>query len=192
VVDWDDIGANHGVNGMLCHGGCVAGPQGVAGIQGETGATGWTGIQGLDGVTGWTGWTGPGGPKNAILPTLSGYRELACIEAPEVLFFDSMTVDYNGVMNLFVLDPMFVEVCEPGSIYILSVVPSEPILMGAEMICDNKFMLKSDVEGMMSVSVRVRVMLSGVRKGFANRRFAERTKAEFEKNEKFWNGAWKD
>lgn len=128
----------------------------------------------------------------AIIPTSKGYRELACIEAPEVLFFDTMIVDYNGVINSFVLDPMFVEVCEPGSIHILSVVPSEPVLLGAEMTGDNKFILKSQMEGMMTVNVRVRVMLSGVRRGFANRRFIERTKTEFEKNEKFWNGAWKD
>jgi hypothetical protein len=168
---------------VSCHGVCPE--NGTQGFQGFQGFDGSQGYQGFDGAQ---GFQGPAGEKPAILNTSKGYRELACIEAPEVLFFDTMRVDYAGTYGTFDLDPLFVEVCEPGTIHVISVVPNEPVAVGAEMVSNGKLILRSSGDSPM----RVTVMLSGIRKGFSGRRFVERTQKDFDRNVEFWGQLWKD
>jgi hypothetical protein len=149
------------------------GPQGPQGLQGDTGV-GERGFQGVCGVQ---------GSKTASVQTSMGYRELSCMEAPEVLFVDIIKVVHDGFVSVFDIDPLFVEVCEPGSLKITSAVCEEPIICGSGMYTTSKFYIKTKEK----VSGYFTVMVSGVRKGFGGRRFAKRTKEDFEKNQAFWS-----
>jgi hypothetical protein len=81
------------------------------------------------------------------------------------------------------IDPIYIEVCEAGSIHVLSAVPSKPVLVGVAMLDASKFEL-STAE---NCQVECCIMLCGVRKGFAGRRFIRRTENEFKRNQEFWN-----
>jgi hypothetical protein len=127
---------------------------------------------------------GPTGTKTAIVKTSQGYRELACIEAPEVLFFDVITVDLKEEKTTHKVDQLFVEVCEPGTIRVSSIVVDEPMPIGARMT-DNQNVLitKGDPER----HTMATVTLCGVRRAFAGRRFQERTREDYEANMRFWS-----
>ena len=170
TVNWDDPNGSHQVNGVLCHGACLPGPQGYQGFQG------YEGFQGLQ------------GSKAAIVESSQGYVELSCIEAPEILFLDIVLVQYKGAADVFGIDKLFVEVCEPDSIRILSVVPDKPVLVCAEMISGNSFMLRGETNARAAITV----MMSGVRRGFGGRRFIQRTKQDYDRNMKFWSRLWND
>jgi hypothetical protein len=194
-----DVGAmpQNSDTGSICHGPCLLGYQGYQGYQGFQGYQGYQGFQGLPGLDGPQGFQGeegefgiqgPVGEKPAILKTADGYRELACIEAPEVLFFDVVEVKYSGVSGIFNVDRLFVEVCEPSTVKVISIVPGESVQVAVRMISDGSFELKTVREVTMSVVI----ILSGLRKGFSGRRFVQRTKQEYERNVKFWNKMWMD
>jgi hypothetical protein len=161
------------------------GIDGLQGFQGGIGLQGFQGSQGFQGATGlqgYQGFQGPAGDKLAIVDTSKGYRALACIEAPETLFFDIVGVVHKGTTCEFKIDDMFVEVCEYGTIKVISVVSSEPIAIGAEMKNYNSFITRT----MVGCQTRLNVLLSGVRKGFAGKRFAVMTKEQFVRNQEFW------
>jgi hypothetical protein len=77
---------------------------------------------------------------------------------------------------------MFVEVCEFGSLKIISVQSEDPIAIGAGMYTTDKFYIKTKD----SVSTTLNVVISGVRKGYGGRRFEKRTKEDYESNMRFW------
>ena len=165
------------------------GPYGTQGIDGIDGPQGWQGPQGIDGIggdglQGPQGWQGFQGVKAAIVETRDGYRELACMESPEILFFDIVKVRIGIERALFHVDVLFIDACEPDSIRISSVVVSEPIPIGARMSGPDSFII-SKCSGAQTVDVTV--TLCGVRKGFAGRRFKKHSRAEFESNNRFWN-----
>lgn len=93
-----------------------------------------------------------------------------------------MMVSHRGRCSLHKVDPLFTEVCEQNSLQIMSAVCSEPAAFGAGMDCQESFFIKTSEE----VTANFTVIVSGIRKGFAGRRFAERTKEEFERNMNFW------
>jgi hypothetical protein len=157
------------------------GPTGPTGFQGSTGATGVTGPQGSVGERGFQGWQGPTGAKTAIVDTAFGFRELACIESPEILFFDVVGFTFTGVQREINVDPIFVDVCEKGSIKAISSTCSEPVPVGVK-IQDGKFIVRAAQE----IDAEMTVMLCGIRKGFYGRRFAERSRRDYEKNLEFW------
>lgn len=132
-------------------------------------------------MTGPTGPQGPEGSKSAVIRTRDGYRQVDCIEAPEVLFFDIMTIVHSGMVGRYSIDPLFIEVCEPKSIHVVSMVPNIPSPVGASII-DNDV----EIRALGKEEVTCRVMLAGVRKGFAGRRFIPRTEDDYFKNVRFW------
>ena len=166
--------------GIITDGWYLGGSQGTQGPIGPYGPAGTQGPQGTQGPI------GPYGPKAAILSTKEGYREVACIESPEVLFFDVMefsTSEWDGMHRVCEvdIDPIFLEIVEDGTLKVLSVVPNEITSFSAKII-------KGKVIVETSRSATGHVMIAGVRKGFLGHRFTERTKEQFERNVAFWGG----
>jgi hypothetical protein len=126
----------------------------------------------------------PTGPKPAVVQTSKGFRELACIEAPEVLLYDVMCLLHTGRKSTAHIDPLFMEVCEPGSIKVVSVVPDKPVSVGARVVDD---VVKAETER--DKVTTLTFMLCGTRKGFAGRRFEKKTEKEYQRNIKFWREA---
>jgi hypothetical protein len=126
---------------------------------------------------------GPQGPKNAIVATSQGYNELACLESPEVIFLDVKKFKHVGTVSSFDVDPMFVEVCEPDSIIATSAVADIPVSVGVSKLPQNRFMVITSE----TCTANVNIVLMGTRKGFGGRRFAKKTRAEYERNTRFWN-----
>ena len=88
------------------------------------------------------------------------------------------------------IDPKFLEVCEPGSVQVCGCVPDVPVLMGAAVRGD-AFRLQFAEQDENQV-VQIVVRLTGIRKGFAGHRFPDRTRAQFEANERFIRSAYQD
>jgi hypothetical protein len=108
------------------------------------------------------------------------------MEAPEALFVDVLDVQHKGRITEFKVDSMFVEVCEPWSLRVVSVVPDKPVSIGVVKDWDKKgtFQLRTDFE----TDANVTVMIHGIRKGFMGRRFKEMTEADYKNNLKKWGG----
>lgn len=124
--------------------------------------------------------------SSAIVPASwspSQFTALFVDESPEVRFHDVMDFTVPLRDCAIPIDTRFVEVCEAGSIVAESVVPSIPILIGAE-VRDGQIMLRFP-ETKHDLLVRIVAKLSGVRRGFAGLRFPDRTPEEFEANEAF-------
>jgi hypothetical protein len=136
------------------------------------------------------GMMGPQGPqgtpgmKMAIVPCQSDFVALFCVESPEVRFEDVVRVPVTGPVTRAAIDPRFTEVCEPGSIDVISVTTPLPALVGAT------------VEGP-EILVRVAgdlppyvvVTLSGIRSGSRNIRFPRKTRDQMQRNNAFWSTA---
>jgi hypothetical protein len=152
------------------------GNDGAAGVDGDQGPTGNLGPVGN------TGLQGPTGPKLAIVHTESyGYRELYCVEASEVLFIDVADVEITQRTHIFDIDPIFIESCEKGSIRVMGYSCDRPIALGIKIEKGSISVTTNNVP------TKATVTLCGVRKGFAGRRFAERTAEEAVRNNAFWD-----
>jgi len=176
-----------GFQGFEGHGG-PQGPQGSQGAvgpgfgpRGPQGPTGESGV-GPQGFWGYDGPVGPQGIKTAILKMSDGYRELSCIEAPDVLFMDNVVVAHSGRETVVEVPEMFAEVCEPGSVGVACVVPSKPVEFGVRKSSGAVSLVTGDEE-----EVTFGVTLVGVRKGFAGRRFDEASEAEYRRNLEKWS-----
>jgi len=77
-------------------------------------------------------------------------------------------------------------VCEKGTIEVCSCIANEPINVGAQIIND---MLNIKLSKKVKKSVRLIVKLNGIRKGFNNIRFSNKTYEDFIANEKFLKSA---
>jgi hypothetical protein len=104
------------------------------------------------------------------------------MESPEVLFIDVVKVIHEGIVSMHPIDRLFLEACEPGSIFVMSAVPRRPVLIAAEVCGDNLGVISDNEE-----SVGVTVVLSGTRKGASGRRFQEHTEEEARRNASFWD-----
>jgi hypothetical protein len=82
------------------------------------------------------------------------------------------------------IDPIFLDVCEEGSIVAVGAVPSHLALVAAR-VEGNELVVQTDRE-VDCVTVR----LSGVRKGHTWR-FRRHTRADMERNQRFWN-SWRE
>ena len=124
------------------------------------------------------------GMKMAIVPCQNDFVALFCVESPEVRFEDVVRVLVTGPVTRTAIDPRFIEVCEPGSIDVISVTSPLPALVGAA------------VEGT-EIVVRVAgdlpphviVTLSGIRSGSCNIRFPQKTRDQMQRNNAFWSNA---
>lgn len=154
------------------------GPQGVTGV-GVTGPTGVgvTGPQGVPGV-GITGPTGPAG-KTAIVPTSRGPVAIFCVESPEVWITDTLEMTVCGG-DALPLPPLLLEICEPGSVRVASVVAATAVPVGASV---QGGYIVFDTPGL---AVRVCVIVQGIRAGFAGVRFPARTQKQMERNNAHW------
>ena len=133
---------------------------------------------------------GPQGPagmpgmKMAIVPCQSDFVALFCVESPEVRFEDVVRVPVTGPVTRTVIDPRFIEVCEPGSIDVISVTSPLPALVGAAV--DGSEIVVS-VAG--DLPPYVVVTLSGIRSGSRNLRFPLKTRDQMQHNNAFWSNA---
>ena len=167
-----------------------AGGVGATGIAGSTGATGpmgftgvgATGLQGSSGATGNTGLQGNTGPKTAIVEVNGEIVSLVCVEMPETRFEDVVKVFVEKEV-VYDIDPLFVAVCEPNSIEVISTVPSEPVCVGAK-IKGTKIIINS------LSPTNVTLKISGIRKGRKGKRFERFTKEKMIQNNKFWSQAY--
>jgi hypothetical protein len=133
--------------------------------------------------------------STAIVPASwspTGYTALFIAECPEVRFDDVMTVMVDKADMTFPIDARFVEVCQRGSIEVCGCVPDVPILVGAK--AEGEKVRISLAAGHRSPTnpVRVVVRLTGIRKGFLGHRFPDRTRGQFEANERFIRSAYPD
>lgn len=108
------------------------GSQGPQGPQGEPGNQGY-GYQGPEGPQ---GPQGPPGLKTAIVPCEGEHVALFCVESPDVRFEDVVRLPITGPITTKTIDPRFIEVCEPGSIDVISVTSPLPALIGAVVDCN--------------------------------------------------------
>ncbi len=118
--------------------------------------------------------------------TKGGYTALFVEEAPEVRFDDVMEAVIRKTKTTIPIDPRFYEVCEPGSLRICGCVPDRPVLVGASVDGVNVTLRLPRAR---RKAVNVVVRLTGIRKGFAGMRFPERTRKQFEANERFYRRA---
>ena len=95
---------------------------------------------------------------------------------------DIITVEHTNCLSFWKIDEIFIDVCEDWSLNVISALPVEPTIYGVGMHGKDKFFIKTKEP----IDTQFTVMISGVRKGFAGRRFADRTKADYDKNMKFW------
>ncbi len=86
---------------------------------------------GMMGPQGPPGLAGMPGMKMAIVPCQSDFVALFCVESPEVRFEDVVRVLVTVPVTRTAIDPWFIEVCEPGSIDVISVTSPFPALVGA-------------------------------------------------------------
>ena len=109
-------------------------------------------------------------------------------EMPEVRFDDVMIVQVPQEDHEIAIDPRFVEVCERGTIEVCGISCDKPIAVGARAVTDHirlRFAAQDPKH-----AVRLVIRLTGIRRGFAGKRFPRRTREQFLANEAFINSAY--
>ena len=126
--------------------------------------------------------------STAIVPASwspTGYAALYVAEMPDVRFDDVMVVSVAGDGE-FPIDPRFLEVCEPNSLEVCGTAADVPVAVAAAVV-GNAVRVRLAAG---SPQTRLVIRLTGIRKGFDGQRFAPRTKAQFESNERFIRSAY--
>ena len=129
--------------------------------------------------------------STAIVPanwSLTGYTALFVEESPEVRFDDIVEISTTQADFEVPIDRKYVEVCEPGTIRVCGCVPDAPVVIGA--CVENEQILLRFAKQKQSSSVRLTIRLTAIRKGFAGTRFPDRTREQFEANERFIRSAY--
>ena len=98
-----------------------------------------------------------------------------------------MVVEVNEKTSEFLVDPKFLDVCEYNSVEVCGYSCDEPIYVGLKVVDG---ILKVKLSRKRKNVARVVVKLNGIRKGFANHRFPERTREQFVANEQFLRSAY--
>jgi hypothetical protein len=118
----------------------------------------------------------------------TGYTALFVLEAPEVRFDDVIEAKvWQAGEPAVQIDPRFLEVCEPGSIRVCGTSCDWPVTIGVR-VTGAAVRLRFQRKANRYVNVVIR--LTGIRKGFSGLRLPDRTRAEFESNERFINSAY--
>lgn len=128
--------------------------------------------------------------STAIVPARfspTGYAALFTLETPEVRFDDVLDLKVRQRNQLVVIDPRYLAVCEPGSMRVCGVSCDQPVAVAASVVGD-QVRLRFGRSAKRRVSVVIR--LTGIRKGFADRRFPARRHDQFLANERFLNSAY--
>ena len=84
------------------------------------------------------------------------------------------------------IDPRFMMVCESGTVCVSGSSSDSTLGMGLT-VKDGHIVIR---RGLFNRSTSAVITLAGVRKGFLNKRFPNRTKEQFDANEKFINSAY--
>lgn len=117
---------------------------------------------------------------NALVPAGGGHVALYCNEAPGVWFFDFVRIPAEKEVREAALDPLFVEACEPGSLFVQSV--SEPVEV---FLSDDQTRVYES-----STTLELVVAIYGVRRGFADVRLTRHTESQYNQNLRFWGRAF--
>lgn len=128
--------------------------------------------------------------STAIVPASwspSGYTALFIAEMPEVRFDDVIILTVTEKNSVFAVDPKFLDVCEPNTIEVCGATSDEPVTVGVSI---QNEMIKVKLSRKRKNPVRLVVRLTGIRKGFLNKRFPDRTREQFIANEKFIKKAY--
>jgi hypothetical protein len=119
--------------------------------------------------------------STAIVPaswTPGGYTALFVEECPEVRFDDVLVVEAAVGDTLAPIDPHYLEVCAPDSIEVCGIAPDAAVLVGAR-VKNGYVVIQSQSK------CRVVIRLTGIRSGFNGLRFPDKTREQFEANERF-------
>lgn len=128
--------------------------------------------------------------STAIVPASwspTGFTALFVAESPEVRFDDVVVCTVPRKDATVSIDRRLVEVCEPGSLEVCGVASDVPVAIGASVEREQiilRFAEQTDEK------VRIVLRLTGIRKGFRGHRFPDRTRAQFEANERFIRSAY--
>lgn len=94
---------------------------------------------------------------------------------------DTMVVFMQGDRHRIPIDPKYIEVCESGTLEVYASQSNRPVAIGAEI--DGGYI---NIElSKVVTEARVVLSLTGIRRGFLNVRFANKTRIDFEKNERW-------
>lgn len=132
----------------------------------------------------------PGTSKDtAIVPaswSKHGYTAVFVMEHPEVVFRDTFKdLLVSQPIQRFRIDPRFIEVCEKDSIRAIGITSSEPIPLGVH-IGKGWLTIKRDP----GVATIAQVEITATRNGFADMRFPDRDREQFDANEATLNSAY--
>lgn len=128
--------------------------------------------------------------SSAIVPASwspTGYVALFIHEMPEVRFDDVMVVEVEQKNQEVPIDFRFAEVCEKGSLEVCGFASDKPAAIKAKVVGD-KVQLAFEEET--QEKIRIVLRLTGIRRGFAGKRFPRRTREQFLANEAFINSAY--
>lgn len=134
---------------------------------------------------------GGSGKSSAIVPaswTAAGYTALFVAECPEVRFDDILVAHVANADAYLPIDKHFLEVCESNSVQVCGCVPDLPVLIGA--VVEGSQVHVRIAKADPNQPVRVVIRLTGIRRGFGGLRFPNRTKTQFEANERFIKSAY--
>jgi len=129
--------------------------------------------------------------STAIVPARwspTGYTGLHVVEAPGVPFVDLLAALIPQADTTLTIDPRFREVCAAGTIRVCGCVPDQPVAVGAAVtgeVIQIRF-----AEQRPEQAIHLTLQLWGSRRGFAEWRFPDRTKRQFEQNEAFIRSAY--
>lgn len=118
------------------------------------------------------------------MPTTTGPRALFCMEAPEVWFFDILRVPVKGRAETVAIDPLFLQVCEPGSLAVVAMAPDRLAKCAGNIIAKHRRVTRLKVTT--DKPSTVTVTIAGIRKGFGGIRFPARTVRQMALNNQRW------
>jgi hypothetical protein len=98
-----------------------------------------------------------------------------------------LLVTMTGRTATVPIDPKFVEVCEKNSIEVCAAQPDRPMMVGARVNGSHVHVTLSEES---QTPVRIVLRLTAIRRGFAGVRFPNRTREQFEANERFLQSAY--
>ena len=109
------------------------------------------------------------------------WRALYCVESPNVRFEDEVVVCACGGEESLGIDPMFIKVCEPGSIVVIAA-QSKLMKQIFAKISGDKIILSRPLV----VGEKVKITMTGIRLGFNGVRFTKCSKEQAEENIRKW------
>jgi len=122
---------------------------------------------------------------------------MVCVESPEVWFDDVLTVPVSTRVQYIMIDPIFCETVEEGSIRVVSIVPDAPALFGAKVLPRQPevHLAQIRLENLIPESsgtrpTTVTLSIRGIRRGCAGQRFRRFTDEQMKRNSAFWQSAY--